>query len=246
MSITRSRLWVHLQFDGHRSIEKSNVFNEGHGATMLQGSLDNFGLDEVLGLLADTAKTGRMRITGDRGSGSLWLASGQLIGSEASRADAGGPFDETMFELLRFTTGNFSFNSDEMPPEPGEDTPVAGVLEAAFERLSQWREIEAVVPSLAHVIAPVSTLPAPEMTITSAEWDLLMAIGAGIEVGAVCEHFGLGEVEGSRRVKLLVERSLITIAPPRSPPPRRPLRRLRFPSRRSPPIPTTSVWPPPG
>ncbi|MEZ5226498.1 MAG: hypothetical protein R2710_07445 [Acidimicrobiales bacterium] len=64
------------------------------------------------------------------------------------------------------------------------------------------------------MIAPVSSLPAPEMTITAAEWDLLMAIGAGTEVGSVCEHFGLGEVEGSRRVKLLVERSLITIAPP--------------------------------
>ncbi len=181
---------------------------------MLQGSLDNFGLDEVLGLLADTAKTGRMRITGDRGSGSLWLASGQLIGSEASRSDTQGPIEETMFELLRFNTGNFSFNMDEAPAEAGAEQPVAAVLEAAFERLTQWRAIEAVVPSLAHVIAPVSTLPAPEMTITSAEWDLLMAIGAGSEVGAVCEHFGLGEVEGSRRIKLLVERSLITIAPP--------------------------------
>lgn len=181
---------------------------------MLQGSLDNFGLDEVLGLLADTAKTGRMRITGDRGSGSLWLASGQLIGSEASRADAAGAIDEIMFELLRFSTGNFSFNSDETPAEPREAEAVAEVLDAAFERLRQWRDIERVVPSLAHVIAPVATLPAPEMTISAAEWDLLMAIGAGTEVGTVCEHFGLGEVEGSRRVKLLVERSLITIVPP--------------------------------
>lgn len=181
---------------------------------MLQGSLDNFGLDEVLGLLADTAKTGRMRITGDRGSGSLWLASGKLVGSEASRVERGRPADETMFELLRFNTGNFSFNMDETPTEPTEDRAVGGVLEAAFERLAQWRDIEAVVPSLAHVIAPVSTLPTPEVTITSGEWDLLMAIGAGTEVGSICDHFGLGEVEGSRQVKLLVERSLITIEAP--------------------------------
>ncbi len=181
---------------------------------MLQGSLDNFGLDEVLGLLADTAKTGRMRITGDRGSGSLWLASGKLVGSEASRVERGRPADETMFELLRFNTGNFSFNMDETPAEPTEGHAVGGVLEAAFERLAQWRDIEAVVPSLAHVIAPVSTLPTPEVTITSGEWDLLMAIGAGTEVGSICDHFGLGEVEGSRQVKLLVERSLITIEAP--------------------------------
>lgn len=198
----------------HRTVETTLDAHEGHGDKMLQGSLDNFGLNEVLGLLADTSKTGRMRITGDRGSGSLWLVSGKLVGSEASRADDGGPIEETMFELLRFSTGNFSFNSDETTASPSDEQSVDDVLGAAFERLHQWREIEAVVPSLAHIVAPVAVLPAPEVTVTAEEWDLLMAIGAGAEVGSICEHFGLGEVEGSRRVKLLIERSLIEISDP--------------------------------
>ncbi len=181
---------------------------------MLQGSLDNFGLHEVLGLLADTAKSGRMRITGDRGAGSLWLADGQLIGSEASRAVADGPIEETMFELLRFVSGNFSFTMDESPSRSLDPRPVADVLEAARQRLAQWREIEAVVPSLAHIVAPVAMLPVPEITIAADEWELLMAIGSGAEVGSICEHFGLGEVDGSNRVKQLIERQLIEIAPP--------------------------------
>jgi hypothetical protein len=181
---------------------------------MLQGSLDNFALHEVLGLLSDTAKTGRMRVTGDRGSGSLWLDAGQLIGSEASRAAADGPIEETMFELLRFTTGNFSFNADETPASKSDPRPVPDVLAEAKARLEQWREIEAVVPSLAHIIAPVAVLPAPEVTITADEWELLMAIGGGTEVGTICELFELGEVEGSRRVKLLIERELVEISTP--------------------------------
>ncbi len=181
---------------------------------MLQGSLDNFGLHEVLGLLADTSKSGRMRISGDRGSGSLWLSAGQLVQADATRVDDDTPVDETMFELMRFVTGSFSFNMDEAPTKASEPQPVAEVIAAARDRLERWLEIEAVVPSLAHIIAPVASLPAPELTITAEEWELIMAIGGGCEVSAICEAFSLGEVEGSRRVKMLIERDLVEIFPP--------------------------------
>ncbi len=181
---------------------------------MLQGSLDNFGLHEVLGLLADTSKSGRMRISGDRGSGSLWLSAGQLVQADATNVVDETPIDETMFELMRFVTGSFSFNVDEAPTKGHEPRPVSEVIAAARERLERWLEIEAVVPSLAHIIAPVASLPAPELTITAEEWELIMAIGGGCEVSAICDAFSLGEVEGSRRVKLLIERDLVEIFEP--------------------------------
>ena len=43
-------------------------------ALALQGTLDTFSLPDVLRLLATTSKTGRLRIDGDRGLGSVWLA----------------------------------------------------------------------------------------------------------------------------------------------------------------------------
>lgn len=181
---------------------------------MLQGTLDNFGLDEVLGLLATTAKTGRMRVTGDRGSGSLWLISGQLVGTEAPNTTDASPMDEALFELLRFNTGSFAFDPHEETPDTGSSQVVSEVVADALERLRQWREIEAVVPSLAHVVAPVALLDVPEITISAEEWELLLAIGSGNEVGGVCDLIGLGEVEGSRRVKLLLERNLLDIFPP--------------------------------
>ena len=50
----------------------------------LQGTLDTFALPDVLRLLASTRKTGRLRITADRGSGSIWLDGGSVVAANAN------------------------------------------------------------------------------------------------------------------------------------------------------------------
>ena len=52
----------------------------------LQGTLDTFALPDVLRLLAATKKTGRLRITGGRGTGSVWATAGEICGVEATHA----------------------------------------------------------------------------------------------------------------------------------------------------------------
>ncbi len=180
---------------------------------MLQGSLDNFALDEVLGLLSSTSKNGRLEITGDRGTGSLLFDSGKLVGAEANHTPNGDATEDVMFELLRFKNGTFTFTSEAVTStESARD--LTSVLTAAETRLKDWRSIESVVPSLSHVVTPVPELPAEEVTISRAEWSVLNVIAAGCPASLVCEELGLGEVEGSRRIKDLAERSLVNIGNP--------------------------------
>ena len=49
----------------------------------LQGTIETFALPEVLRLLGSGAKTGRLRLSGDRGSGSVWIDGGKVVGAEA-------------------------------------------------------------------------------------------------------------------------------------------------------------------
>lgn len=180
---------------------------------MLQGSLDNFALDEVLGLLASTTKSGTLEIKGDRGTGTLGLRQGQLVGASASNTANGEGLEDVLFELLRFGEGSFTFTPGDVA---GSDAPraVADVLSAAENRLADWRTIETVVPSLNHTVSPVPALPAEEITITRREWSTLIVIGSGCPVSSVCADLGLGEVEGSRQVKILAERGLVSVGPP--------------------------------
>ncbi len=180
---------------------------------MLQGSLENFALDEVLGLLAGTSKTGYLEVAGNRGSGKLAFLDGRLVDGTASYMANGTDLEDVMFELLRYDDGTFSFVSGEVSPSDAVEN-VATVLASAERRLQDWRSIEASVPSLKHQVIPVSELPEDEVTITKEEWSALMVIASGCQVSLVCDKLDLGEVEGSRQIKELAERELVSISEP--------------------------------
>lgn len=180
---------------------------------MLQGSLENFALDEVLGLLANTSKTGHLEIAGDRGNGSLLFSSGKLVEATASNVGNGKNLEDIMFELLRFKDGTFNFDTRDVEMAD-EAASVDAVLVAADTRLRDWQQIEAVVPSLDHMVTPAAKLPSEEVTISQSDWSAITTIAAGCPVSVVCDELKLGEVEGSRLVKDLTERKLVSIGQP--------------------------------
>jgi hypothetical protein len=183
---------------------------------MLQGTLDVFSLDEVLGLLSGANKSGVLNITGDRGVGAISIADGQLVGGSASSAPEVSDIAEVVFELLRFHEGSFSFDGDAVPD--GDPHELDAVMESAHSRLTEWHGIEAVVPSLDHHLSLVDSLSTSQVTLNESEWSAIVAIGEGATVGVVAHRLDLGEFDGSKRVKGLIERSLAALtaaAPPR-------------------------------
>lgn len=181
---------------------------------MLQGSLDDFTLDEVLGLLSSTSKSGRLRLSGDRGTGSLWLDSGELTAAEASHIPGKTGIEDVMFEMLRFDVGTFSFMVNEAPSDSLTPEQVGYVLEKAQERLTEWRLIESVVPSLTHMVNLVEDLPSEELLVNADEWRTILAVGNAAAVQAVCDKLELDEVDGSRRIMQMTERGLLGVAEP--------------------------------
>ncbi len=179
---------------------------------MLQGTLDNFALDEVLGLLAATQKTGKLEVAGDRGLGSLLFKDGAIVSADVNSA-AGHSTEDVMFELLRFSSGEFTFAPSVVEASDGAED-MDKVLAAAEARLQDWKEIAAVVPSLNHIVTPTPELPEESITINRSEWAVLNVIAAGCRVSRVCDDLALGEVEGSRSIKRLAERSLVLIGEP--------------------------------
>ena len=176
---------------------------------MLQGTLDVFSLDEVLGLLSGANKSGVLNINGDRGVGTISIADGQLVAGSASAAPEVTDIAEALFELLRFDQGSFSFDGD--APVSGEPHELDAVMGLAHARLTEWRSIETVVPSLDHHLSLVDSLSAGEITLDESEWTAIVAIGEGATVGVVAQRLELGEFDGSKRVKGLIERTLASL-----------------------------------
>jgi Domain of unknown function (DUF4388) len=186
----------------------------GGTALALQGTLDTFSLPDVLKLLATTSKTGRLRIDGDRGQGSVWMRDGRVVDADADRAVDGAPTDEVVFELLRFGSGSFAFDADNHTPNAEHPDEVDDLLRRANALLSEWTELEAVVPSLDHRVRLTSELSSDEVTIDADRWRSLVAVAGGRSVGEVASSLGLSELNVSRAVRDLVELGVADVDSP--------------------------------
>jgi hypothetical protein len=180
----------------------------------LQGTIETFALPDVLRLLASTKKTGRLQLDGSRGSGSIWVETGTIVGGEASGAPHATGSDEVLFEMLRFKEGDFVFDAEtdiQMKHSPLEVEPA---LETAEKMLDEWKAIEAVVPSLDHQVALAPEIKGDEITITGERWKTIVAVAGGATVASLGNTLELGELPVSRNVKELVEMGLLTIDEP--------------------------------
>ena len=177
----------------------------------LQGTLETFSVPEVLRLLSGTRKTGLLALQGDRGAGNVWLADGQLVGARSDH-EADGPVEAVLFDLLRYREGSFVFESDAIfdGAEP-VDLDVEVALSAAEELLTEWHEIESVVPTLDVRLTMARALAGASVTISAAQWESLTAIGSGTTGRRLGAELGLGELDASRRIRDLAEAGLVEV-----------------------------------
>jgi hypothetical protein len=173
----------------------------------LEGTLETIALPDVLALLSVTAKTGELRIEAGGGVGSVWFDDGRVagfdVGNHKTAVDA-------LFALLRLREGKFKFHTgtqaaNAMPPQD-----VAPVLDEAESRLMQWPAIAGAVPSLYCQLNLQDSVEGTVM-LRPDQWRLVTSIGGGRSVADVLNQRGLGEFDGCKAVKELVDLRLVRV-----------------------------------
>jgi len=175
----------------------------------LRGTLDTLGRDG-LHLLAASAGTGCLRFEGDGGQGTVWVRDGRVTAAETDRA-SGAPLDEVVCDLLRYESGSFVFELDEGAPQLAAAPSVHDLLASAATMLTEWRALQAVVPSLDHRVGLVDAIADEQITITASQWPALVAVGDGCTVSGLAATLGLTELHVLRAVHDLVTSGLTTI-----------------------------------
>jgi hypothetical protein len=180
----------------------------------LQGTLDTFALPDVLRLLASTKKTGRLRLSGDRGEGSVWVDSGSVVAADSTGSGPDGTAADVVFELLRYGDGSFTFDAGTTAEHAGAPADVEPLLSQAETQLAEWHEIEKVVPSLDAWVTLAEELPGADIRLDTTQWRTIVSIGSGTTVAAIGQALGLPEVAVCRRVKDIVELGLGAVLAP--------------------------------
>lgn len=176
----------------------------------LSGTLDTFALPDVLRLLASTEKSGRLRVSGNRGSGSVWVSNGEVVAAELTSINSLDPSAvDVVFGLLRFNAGSFTFEADAVAPNAGPGMAMDPILSSAEQMLVEWKSIEEVVPSLDVWVGLLPELSGPDVMVDAMRWRCIAAVGAGVQVGLIAETLSLNEVDACRLVKELIELGLL-------------------------------------
>ena len=177
----------------------------------LQGTIESFALADVLRLLSQSSKTGRLIVNGDRGSANLWISAGELVGGGSAAQPHADDVVDVLFDMLRFESGSFIFESDATAPSPQPPTAVGPALEQAEAAIGEWHEIVRVVPSLDAWVSLAPELPHAEVVVDQACWTSIVTIGGGVRVAELAARLDLGELPVSRLVRALVTAGFVQV-----------------------------------
>jgi hypothetical protein len=185
----------------------------------LQGSFEVLGFSEVLELLERKHQSGRLHVRAGGVAGHIYLRDGRLTGAEsgehtmpASGAEARTRLEELCFEFLQSERGVFEFQPRVAAPWPTQlASSVATVLGDARHRLDEWREIQAVIPSMDVRPRVVEELVPEAVTLTRERWRLIAAIDGRRSVHRLARTLGIGTYEVGRLLKSLVDDGIVTI-----------------------------------
>jgi hypothetical protein len=188
----------------------------------LSGTLDTLSLPELCELLSGTGKTGALHIRADAGQGVLWFNGGQVCAGEAGGQtgppEPGGPdpverLHDVCFELFRYHEGTFEFEAERRPSWPAEKSfDVTGLLVETERRMTEWREIIAVIPSIEARPRLVPEAPAGgPITLDASQWRVVTGIDGRRRVSALIRVLDGGEFSICKVLKSLVVAGLVEI-----------------------------------
>lgn len=184
----------------------------------LEGTFETLALTEVLEVLAHSKKCGVLMVEAGVADGRIWVDAGRVVAVESGEQT--GPADtpsallnravDVGFALARQASGSFRFVAGEAPPfETDGHVSVGEMLEGVQRLLSEWREIQEVVPSLEARPRWRDELGADEITIDAETWQLLVGIDGRRTVRDVVHRSGRTVLEVCHTLKDLVERGAV-------------------------------------
>ena len=122
---------------------------------------------------------------------------------------------DAVFDLLRWSRGDFAFVADEPNPDDlGVSLNVEEVITEARRRLEQWETLTKAVPAPDAVVSVVLTPPDDATPLATDEWALLALADGSRSVSDLVRLTGRGEFATVSTLAGLVDRKLVSVRRP--------------------------------
>jgi hypothetical protein len=189
---------------------------------VLQGTFDTLALQELLGLLAHSRKTGALWLDAGPASAVIYVTEGRCCAAIAN--DAQDPVDnapslvvrlvDLCFGVARAEDGSFKFAEDTPPWTCPETVDLEVANEELARLLEEWREIQAVIPTLESRIRLSEELGVDQLNVDRERWRLLTAIDGRRSVRELVRRTDRPVLEVCHALLLLVDAGACAVVAP--------------------------------
>jgi hypothetical protein len=122
---------------------------------------------------------------------------------------------DAVFDLLRWTAGEFAFVADEVNPDDlGVSLPVEEIITEGRSRLERWESLTATVPSPDSVVTTVLTPASGDVALSAEEWQLLALVDGRRTAAELVRLVGRGEFRTVSTLAGLVQRGVVVVRRP--------------------------------
>jgi hypothetical protein len=182
----------------------------------LQGTFDVLDFSGVLELLASRQMTGRLHVRNRSFAANLFFVEGLIVGADQSEHQAAAVagdvtqrVQEIFFELLGTDRGNFEFHPGRSNAPGGLSMTVAEAIETARQRLAEWQELQALIPSLDAQPRLVTELDPGQVTLDREQWRVLTAVDGRRNLRSIGRALNLSDFEVCRAMRELLHAKVI-------------------------------------
>jgi hypothetical protein len=191
-----------------------------HGRLALGRRLVGAGLVTTEQLQGALAKQQEDRGAGAGGAGlrlGQYLVEMGAVDEETLATFVREQIQDAVFDLMRWTTGAFSFDQLSEVDEPIQlSVTVENLIMEGSRRLEEWEQVRRKIPSLDAVVAmaPTPGDNGVEVNLKPEEWRLLSVVDGRRTVGELVELFGQGEFQTCRVLYGLAGAGLLEVRDP--------------------------------
>jgi len=193
---------------------------------VLQGTLETLALPELLGLLSHSRKTGALWLDAANSSAVLYIVDGRCCAAESS--EAGEPVRDhdallarvidVCFSVERADDGKFRFGPEESSWSCEDTVDLDVAMDELSRLVAEWRDIQAVIPSLDCRIRLSDDLGVDELTLDRERWQLVVAIDGRRSVRDLVRKTNRAVLDVCHTILTLVDAGAVNVgAPPAAP-----------------------------
>jgi hypothetical protein len=184
----------------------------------LQGTFDVLDFPGVLQLIAERAMSGRLHVRGRSFAANLFLADGTIVGADQSdhqaaalTGDVAQRVQEICFEFLEADRGTFEFHPGRPSVPATTNMSVEEAMAQARQRLAEWQELQALIPSLDVLPRLVPELDPGEVTLDRDQWRVLTVVDGRRNLRSIGRALNMSDFEVCRAMRNLLNAKVVEL-----------------------------------